>query len=257
VTPTHVGALARITVPAASINSNRNLVVFAERLREATSREAATMVRPTTVPLFTVADITAIKPSLVVRGRDPYRRAVFWCAVIFLVSFQLVSLVWRLRGVAGDRLLLAAAHVLATLGFLVMLSRPDPLRDTLLLVRFTEGVVLGLVVCLACSLLEIRKAFFLRLSYLSLALAIVLSVARLAAAAHVLAPLSTAATSAATLSVVDQMPTSLRRSRLAPSPQTGRAAADAAALTLSFRSYAPGAKRTADCVGVGTGALVS
>jgi len=178
VPPSNVGALARIAVPAKTIDSHRSLVVFADRLRAARERAAAAKAEPpASIPLFTVGEVAAIKPALVVRGRTAYRSAVFWCAFIFLVNFQVVSLVWRLRGVAADRLLLAAAHVLTTLGFLVMLSRPDPLRDTLLLGRFTTGVAIGLGVCLACSLLRIRTVLFLRLSYLSLLAAMILSLA--------------------------------------------------------------------------------
>ena len=58
-----------------------------------------------------------------------------------LLGFHAVSLVWRLRGVPGDRMLLALAHLLVGLGFVVMLTRPDPLRDTFLLSRYTQGVV--------------------------------------------------------------------------------------------------------------------
>jgi hypothetical protein len=35
-------------------------------------------------------------------------------------------------------------HLLVGVGFVMMLSRPDPLRDTLLAYRYTEGVIAGL-----------------------------------------------------------------------------------------------------------------
>ena len=172
----NVGAIARIDVPAASIDSSRSLVEYRERLREARARAvAATRPAPTSIPLFTSSDLTAIKPGFVVRDRQTHARTVFWCAAVFLIAFPLVSLVWRVRGIAGDRVLLAAAHVLATLGFVVMLSRPDPLRDTLLLVRYTQSVTIALGVCLAVSFLRVRTAAVLRLSYLSLAAAVLLS----------------------------------------------------------------------------------
>src|SRR4030095_14242374 len=82
---------------------------------------------------------------------------------------------WRWRGISGDRLLLAAAHLLATLGFVVMLSRPDPLRDSLLVVRYAQSVLVGLGACFAFSLVNVRRAAFLRLSYVSLACAVLLS----------------------------------------------------------------------------------
>jgi hypothetical protein len=54
------------------------------------------------------------------------------------------------------------------------------------------------------------------------ALAIILPVPRLSA--EVRAPLSTATAPAAALTIIDQMPTSLRSSLSAPSPKAGRAA---------------------------------
>ena len=163
----NVGALSRIRVRTDAIARSRGLVVYADR---------ATAGPADTIPLFTAADIAAMKPALVVRSAGEHRRTVAWCAAAFLACFQLVSLTWYLRGVAGDRLLLAAAHLLATLGFAAMLTRPDPLRDTLLAVRYTEGVAIALGVCVVLSLVNVRKAAFLRLSYLSLAAALLLSV---------------------------------------------------------------------------------
>jgi hypothetical protein len=60
-----------------------------------------------------------------------------------VLAFHLVPLVWWLRGVRGDRLVLAVAHLLTAIGFAALLSRPDPLRDSVLFVRFTEGILAG------------------------------------------------------------------------------------------------------------------
>jgi cell division protein FtsW (lipid II flippase) len=173
----NVGAIARLTVPVSAIDSNRRLGAFAQRLREARERAtAAKSAPPATLPLFAVADIAAIKPALVVRSVEDHRRVFFWCAAAFLLAFQAVSLFWLWRGVPGDRLLLAAAHLLTTLGFVVMLSRPDPLRDSLLIARYTQSVVIALGLCAALSMVSVRTAAFLRFSYLSLAAAVLLSV---------------------------------------------------------------------------------
>ena len=59
--------------------------------------------------------------------------------------------------------LLAAAHLLTALGFALLLSRADPLRDTLLFVRYTEGVLVGLALLALVSLVDFRKAAFLTL----------------------------------------------------------------------------------------------
>src|SRR5206468_12672657 len=82
--------------------------------------------------------------------------------------FQLVALVWRMRAVDGDRLLLAAAHLITGLGFVILLSRPDPLRDVPLFVRYSEGAAVGLGLMVAFSMIDFRTAAFLELSYLPL-----------------------------------------------------------------------------------------
>ncbi len=72
-------------------------------------------------------------------------------------------------------LLLSAALLLTALGFAALLSRADPLRDTPLFVRFVEGVLLGLVAAVACSLVDFRRTSLLRLRYLPLVAAFGLS----------------------------------------------------------------------------------
>ena len=53
-----------------------------------------------------------------------------------------------------------------------MLSRPDPLRDIPLFVRYSEGVLLGLGLMAALSTVDFGKAAFRELSYLPLLAAI-------------------------------------------------------------------------------------
>jgi cell division protein FtsW (lipid II flippase) len=127
-------------------------------------------------PLFTAANVAALKPFLTVRTPREFRLQVLLFGSVYLLAFHLVSLVWRLRGIRGDRLLLAVAHLLTAIGFAVLLSRPDPLRDSLLFVRFAEGTVIGLLVMTALSLIEFGGARFVELSYLPLAGALSLSV---------------------------------------------------------------------------------
>jgi cell division protein FtsW (lipid II flippase) len=75
----------------------------------------------------------------------------------------------------GDLLLLAAAHLLTAVGFAALLSRTDPVRDTLLFVRYVQGVIGGLTVFGCLSWIDFRKAAFLRLRFLPLAAALLLS----------------------------------------------------------------------------------
>jgi cell division protein FtsW (lipid II flippase) len=167
----NVGALARVELPVEAIARDRTLVTLRQR-------EEGSGARTTT--LLTAADVAALKPSLSVRTPEEFRWAVVWCALALLLSFHLVSLMWRWRGLAGDRVLLALAHLLVGIGFVVMLSRPDPLRDTLLLVRYTQGVVVGVALFGAMSLVDLGRAPFRGFSYVPLVGALALSLVLLA-----------------------------------------------------------------------------
>jgi cell division protein FtsW (lipid II flippase) len=174
----NVGALARATVRAAAIDESSSATAFADRLRLlGESARAAGRVAPDAAPLLTAAELAAVKPFLVVRTRKAFRNDLLLWAVLYVVAFHLVAIVWRLRKVDGDRLLLASVHVLTAIGFALLISRSDPLRDTLLFVRFAEATVLGIGVMTIASLVDFRTARFLELSYLPLAAALLLSTA--------------------------------------------------------------------------------
>ena len=162
----NVGAAAGAMVAARAIQQNRRLDVFARRLAAARGAEQ--------LPLFTSADIAAIKPSFVVRTRAQLRNQVLLWSVLYIVGFHVIASVWRLRGVAGDRVLLAAAHLITGIGFVILLSRPDPLRDVPLFIRYAEGVTVGLTLMAAFSLIDFGTAAFVELSYLPLVGAIAL-----------------------------------------------------------------------------------
>ena len=126
-------------------------------------------------PVLTSSELALLKPSVVVRTEREFARLTLTWAVIYLASIWAVPLFWRVRGFRGDDLLLAATHLLTALGFAVLLSRQDPLRDTLLFIRYTQGVSIGLVAFAALSVLDFRKARFLTLSYAPLVAALILS----------------------------------------------------------------------------------
>ena len=101
-------------------------------------------------------------------------QALLWGA-LYVASFWMVAVFWRVRACRGDYLLLAAGHLLTGLGFAVLLGRSDPLRDTLLFVRFTQGVAVGLTAFGVVSVLNFRHATLLTFSYVPLAGALLLS----------------------------------------------------------------------------------
>ena len=151
----NVGAIARANVRLEAIERSRRLDAFSERRRVVREHAAnAGSVPPESMPLFTPADLAALKPFLIVRTREMFQRQVLLFSLLYIVGFHLVALVWRLRGIQGDHLLLAVAHLLTALGFSILLSRPDPLRDIPLFVRYAEVTALGLMFMAALSLVD-------------------------------------------------------------------------------------------------------
>ena len=101
-----------------------------------------------------------MKPSFSVRTTDEFRRQVLWFAGVYILAFPAAILVWRWRGIRTDPLLLDIVHLLTAIGFAVLLSRADPLRDSLTFVRFAEGTVFGVAVMTAVSLVDFGAAGF-------------------------------------------------------------------------------------------------
>ena len=95
-----------------------------------------------------------MKPSFIVRTRAEFRRQ----RAAVRRSSMFSAFTWsRFCGgcaASGDRLLLAAAHLLTAIGFAVLLSRPDPLRDSLLFVATPKASLLGLALMAAVSLVD-------------------------------------------------------------------------------------------------------
>jgi cell division protein FtsW (lipid II flippase) len=127
-------------------------------------------------PLFSPADFAKLKPLFTVRTADEFRRQVVLFGCIYILAFQAAMLVWRWRGMRTDPLLVAVAHLLTAIGFAVLLSRADPLRDSLTFVRFAEGTTAGVAVMTAVSLVDFGAAGFMTLGYLPLIVALSLSV---------------------------------------------------------------------------------
>jgi cell division protein FtsW (lipid II flippase) len=169
----NVGAIAHATVSAKTIQATRGADVFAQRLKARTDA-AAGAAPPESIPLFTAADVAILKPFFSVRTRDEFRRQLFLFGALYVLGFHVVALVWRLRRFRADYLLLSTAHLLTAIGFAALLSRPDPLRDSLLFVRYAGTTALGAVLMAVLSLVDFTAAFA-TLSYIPLAAALLLS----------------------------------------------------------------------------------
>jgi cell division protein FtsW (lipid II flippase) len=176
----NVGAIARARLSADAIDRAPGAVVYQERLRLERARAAerasgAKDAGPESIPLFTSADVSAMKPFAVVRESGEFQRALFIWGLTYLLAFHAVAYLWRARGLKGDRVLLGVAHVLTALGLAAMVSRPDPLRDMLLFVRYSQGIVLGLTLMGGIALINTRTKVLRDFSYLPLVGAVALS----------------------------------------------------------------------------------
>ena len=171
----NVGAIAHATVPVTVIERDPELQSYQERLRAARAREQTAAAPLQFLTLFTASELAAVKPFLIVRERGAVRNAVLFWSLVYLGAFHLVSVLWRARGVRGDRAALAAIHLLTAVGLAVIIGRADPLRDTMLFVRFAQTVVIGTGVLVLTSLVNFRTSPFREFSFMPLAGAFLLS----------------------------------------------------------------------------------
>jgi len=144
-----------------------------ERLANVGALRRATIDGKTAV--LTSDQLTAVKPSIVVRTENAFRTQILIWGAVYLASVWAVALIWWIRRTRGDYVLLSAAHLLTALGFAVLLSRQDPLRDTLLFVRYAQGAAIGFLIFAWVSSLDLRRTALAGLSYLPLIGAFVLS----------------------------------------------------------------------------------
>ncbi|HTU43472.1 MAG TPA: FtsW/RodA/SpoVE family cell cycle protein [Bryobacteraceae bacterium] len=165
----NVGAIARLRVTPADLLTAHGLVSFPKRL-------AALSAARHSVSLLTAQELAELKAHLRVRDALNFRHRLLLWAALFFVPFYVVHLVWRLRGFAGDNLILPVIHVLCGIGLILMISLRDPLRDTLMFADFTQGVIAGCAALLLFSIPNYQRQFA-RLSYLPLLAALLLAFA--------------------------------------------------------------------------------
>ena len=111
--------------------------------------------------LARVLPLAKLKPLFIVRTPREFRLEFLRWAALYFAGFYLVALASRFTRFQGDRAFLPALHLLTGIGFALMLSLRDPLRDTLEFHKFALGVFLG---CLLLVLPALRPFHYLRLS---------------------------------------------------------------------------------------------
>ncbi|MGA9108405.1 MAG: FtsW/RodA/SpoVE family cell cycle protein [Bryobacteraceae bacterium] len=141
----NVGAIARIRVTREEL-AGRGLQTLRDRLN---GRES--------MPLLNGDQLRLLKPSLVVRGPEEFRRSFDVWIALFFAAFLLVNAVWSVRAFRGDAWLVPALVLLTGVGLVLMISLRDPLRDQLLFADFAQGAALGCVLMAAAALLNFER----------------------------------------------------------------------------------------------------
>src|SRR4051812_3570308 len=171
-----VRAVARARIDSNIILRTPGAIELRARLDEERAVAAGSKKSsPPSIAALTPAQVAEIKPMLSVRSAGDVKRALLLWLAVYVLAFHGVSLLWRVRRGKGDRLLLVCAHLLTAFGLAAMIARQDPTRDSILFVRYTEGVVVGLGILAAVSLVNVRTGFVRGLSYLPLLAAFTLS----------------------------------------------------------------------------------
>ncbi|HVT58486.1 MAG TPA: FtsW/RodA/SpoVE family cell cycle protein [Thermoanaerobaculia bacterium] len=161
----NVGELGRLRVAAGEVDPRR-LPGLAQRLAAA-GRD--------TVALLAPAELRQLKPRLVVRTAMQYRTSFLLGAALLVAGFVLTHAVLRARRFQGDELLLPTLLLFCGLGFVLMASLRDPLRDLPLHARFAQGVLAGCGVFLLGALIDLERTALPRRGVWALALAALFS----------------------------------------------------------------------------------
>ena len=171
-----VNGLAALTVTERDLPLRQHMPSLRKRFTE--RRDELGIIPGTNdipIPLLTGSQLARIRRGLVVRSPADFRDVLLWAAMLFFGGFYAAHLWLRLRRAAGDPWLLPIVHVLCGIGFVMMVSMRDPLRDPLLFVRFAEGTAAGCVLLAVASGIDFERSIVRRAAYLPLAGAIGLS----------------------------------------------------------------------------------
>jgi cell division protein FtsW (lipid II flippase) len=164
----NVGELGRLRVTAADVEARR-VPALAARLA------AAAAAGKDSVGLLSAAELRQLKPRVVVRTAAQYRASFLLGAALLLGGFAAAHLVLRLRRFQGDELLLPALLLLCGLGFVLMASLRDPLRDLPLHLRFAQGALAGCGLFVAGALVDLERTVLPRRGAWALVVAALLS----------------------------------------------------------------------------------
>src|SRR5439155_18683442 len=110
----------------------------------------------------------ALKPLLVVRDGGRFRAAFLVHVLIFVAAFAGMHFGLHATGKSGDRWLLPIAVVLTGIGFAMLVSLRDPLRDQMLFTRFAQGTLFGGLAMVLCAIPQYERTVLRRLAFVPL-----------------------------------------------------------------------------------------
>lgn len=163
----NTGALARIRVSREELLKDKRLDHFRKRAEDSKSQ---------TIPLFTPQEFAVVKAQLAVRTLAVFDQQLRLWAGLILGTFLLVHIVWSICRFRGPWVFLPSLLLLTGLGFAMMVSLRDPVRDTLIFVPYAEGVAGGALVMLLASFIDWERSSS-SYSFVPLLVAVALSLA--------------------------------------------------------------------------------
>jgi len=174
----NVGELGRIRVKESEIASKPQLSVLRSRLDVLKEKQPSTERKgDLTLALLTAGQLRELKPKLVVREPKDFR-GLFWrYAILFLISFLIAHIVWRVRAAEVDAVLLPIIEILTGVGLITMVSVRDPLRDMAMFTDFAQGIIGGLNLMVLVSLVDFHRSRLRKLSFTPLLASFLLSMA--------------------------------------------------------------------------------
>lgn len=111
--------------------------------------------------------MSELRNQLVVRNPAEFKNDFLLWSLTFFGAFFVVHILWSVFGFDSDEFLLPIVFILCGLGFILMTTIHDPLRDSLSFAEFAKGGLVGVLILLAVSFSEkIISRFSVRFRHL-------------------------------------------------------------------------------------------
>jgi cell division protein FtsW (lipid II flippase) len=166
----HVGEISQIRVPIHDVLRTRGLTELQARAHQVQSASPGAE----TIVLLDSTEVARLKPFFVVRDNLQFRNQLILWSFLFFLSFWAVHIFWSVRETGGPQYVLPSVLLLSGVGFTLMVTLRDPVRDTLAFSTFAQGVAGGCVVLAIASTLDYRRISG-KLSYVFLIASLLLS----------------------------------------------------------------------------------